>query len=87
MKSIELSKPIQVHGETRTVLDIQEPTFDQVERVGIPFSYSERGEMRLDTRAALAYLPELASSAQQMALHNVFVASMTIMSFFTAAQS
>ncbi|WP_174891700.1 phage tail assembly protein, partial [Candidatus Hamiltonella defensa] len=86
MTSIALSKPIKVHNETISVLDIQEPTFDQVEKYGIPFSYSERGEMRLDTRSALAYLPELAgiprSSAQQLALHDVFVASMTLVGFF-----
>ncbi|BAN97992.1 hypothetical protein E05_32260 [Plautia stali symbiont] len=91
MKSIALSKPIQVHNNKVTVLEIQEPTFDQVEKYGIPFSYSERGDMRLDTRSALSYLPELAgiprSSAQQMALHDVFLASMTIVSFFTGAQS
>ncbi|PAV02742.1 phage tail protein [Arsenophonus sp. ENCA] len=91
MKSIALSKPIQVHNNKVTVLEIQEPTFDQVEKYGIPFSYSERGDMRLDTRSALAYLPELAniprSSAQQLSLHDVFVASMTIVSFFTSAQN
>lgn len=91
MKSIALSKPIQMHNEKISVLDIQEPTFDQVEKYGIPFSYSERGEMRLDTRSALSYLPELAgiprSSAQQMAIHDVFIASMTIVSVFTGAQN
>ncbi|MBG6249441.1 MULTISPECIES: phage tail assembly protein [Symbiopectobacterium] len=91
MKSITLSKPIQIYNEKISVLEIQEPTFDQVEKFGIPFSYSERGDMRLDTRSALSYLPELAgiprSSAQQMALHDVFLASMTIVSFFTGAQS
>ncbi len=85
MKSIVLSKPIQVHNNKVTVLEIQEPTFDQVEKYGIPFSHSERGDMRLDTRSALSYLPELAgiprSSAQQMALHDVFLASMTIVIF------
>ncbi|ATW30087.1 phage tail protein [Candidatus Williamhamiltonella defendens] len=91
MTSIALSKPIKVHNETISVLDIQEPTFYQVEKYGIPFSYSERGDMRLDTRSALAYLPELAgiprSSAQQLALHDVFVASMTLVGFFTGAQN
>lgn len=91
MKSIALSKPIQVHNNKVTVLEIQEPTFDQVEKYGIPFSYSERGDMRLDTRSALSYLPELTgiprSSAQQLALHDVFIASMIIVSFFTGAQN
>ncbi|WP_334468988.1 phage tail assembly protein [Arsenophonus sp. PmNCSU2021_1] len=91
MKSIALSKPIQVHNNKVTVLEIHEPTFDQVEKYGIPFSYSERGDMRLDRRSALSYLPELTgiprSSAQQLALHDVFVASMIIVVFFTGAQN
>ncbi|QBY46980.1 phage tail assembly protein (plasmid) [Arsenophonus nasoniae] len=91
MKTITLSKAINVHGEKVSVLEINEPTFDQVEKYGIPFSYSERGDMRLDTRSALSYLPELASiprsSAQQIALHDLFIATMTIVGFFTSAQS
>lgn len=91
MKTMELSKPIQVHGENVSVLEIQEPTFDQVEKFGIPFSYSASGDMRLDTRASLSYLPELAgiprSSAQQLALKDVFMASMLIVSFFTGSEA
>lgn len=90
MKELTLSKPIMAHNEKLHVLELQEPTYDQVEQFGIPFSYTDKGEMRLDTRSALAYLPVLAgiprSSAEKLALKDVFVASMTIVSFFTGSE-
>lgn len=87
MKQIPLSKPIMAHNEKLHVLELQEPSYDQVEKLGIPFSYTDTGEMRLDTRSSLAYIPVLAgiprSSAEQLALKDVFMATMTIISFFT----
>ncbi|KKO59210.1 mu-like prophage FluMu gp41 family protein [Serratia ureilytica] len=87
MKELVLSKPIMAHNEKLHVLEIQEPDFDQIEACGIPFSYTDKGEMRLDTRSALAYIPILAgiprSSAQQMAPKDILMATMTIISFFT----
>jgi len=91
MKELKLSKPIMAHNEKLHVLELQEPTYEQVEEFGIPFSYTDKGEMRLDTRSSLAYLPVLAgiprSSAEQLSLKDVFVASMTIVSFFTASEN
>lgn len=91
MMELQLSKPITAHGETLHVLEMREPTYEEVEKFGIPFGYGPGGEMKIDTRSALQYLPVLAgvprSSAAQMSLKDVFIASMKIVSFFTASES
>ena len=89
MSELQLSKPITAHGETLHVLELREPTYDEVEQFGIPFSYTSSGDMKLDTGSALKYLPVLAgiprSSASKMVLKDVFMASMTIVGFFTGS--
>lgn len=91
MKEITLSKPITAHGETLHVIELQEPTYDQVAKYGMPFSLNEAGGIKLDSAAALAYIPELAgiplSSARQLALFDIFTISMSILSFFTASKT
>ncbi|EFE98317.1 phage tail assembly protein [Serratia odorifera] len=91
MKEFPLSKPIMAHNEKIHVLELQEPTYEQVEQFGIPFSYTDKGEMKLDTRSALAYIPALAgiprSSAEKMALKDIFMATMTIVGFFTGSET
>nr|WP_241199538.1 phage tail assembly protein [Erwinia billingiae] len=86
-----MTKPITAHGETLHVLEFREPTYDEVEQMGIPFNYTENGEMKLDTRACLKYIPVLAgiprSSAGKMALKDIFMASMTIVGFFTGSEA
>lgn len=90
MKELILSKPIVAANETLHVLEIREPTYDEVEQFGIPFSYNESGEMKLDSRVTLKYIPVLAaiprSSAAKMTLKDVFMASMTIVGFFTVSE-
>lgn len=91
MTELQLSKPIKAHGEDVHVLELREPTYDEVEMLGIPFNYTENGEMKLDTRAALKYIPLLAniprSSAAKMSLKDIFMASMSIVGFFTGSDS
>ncbi|CAX55822.1 phage tail assembly protein [Erwinia pyrifoliae] len=90
MKPIALSKPITAHGETLHVIELLEPTYDQVAKFGMPFSLAESGVVKLDAAAALAYIPELAgiplSSARQLALYDIFVISMSILGFFTGSK-
>ncbi|KTS70599.1 phage small tail protein E [Pantoea stewartii] len=91
MKELLLSKPVMAAGETLSVLEIREPTYDEVEQFGIPFSYTEAGEMKLDSRVTLKYIPVLAgiprSSAAKLTLKDVFMASMTIVGFFTGSET
>lgn len=90
MKPIALSKPITAHGETLHVVELQEPTYDQVAKFGMPFSLTDSGGVKLDAAAALAYIPALTgiplSSAKQLALYDIFAISMSILGFFTGSK-
>ncbi|BBV67553.1 MULTISPECIES: phage tail assembly protein [Enterobacteriaceae] len=89
MKEIILSKPITAHGEEVRVLELREPTYDEIESLGIPFSYTASGEMNLNTASALKYIPVLAgiprSSAKQMTPGDVFSVGMAVIGFFTGS--
>ncbi|EDS6713706.1 phage tail assembly protein, partial [Salmonella enterica subsp. enterica] len=50
---LELKKPIVAHGETLHVLEIREPTYDEIEALGFPFSISGDGAVKPDSQAAL----------------------------------
>ncbi|EPJ3207467.1 phage tail assembly protein [Citrobacter freundii] len=87
MKELKLSTPIKAHGEDAYVLELREPTYDEIEAVGFPFSVSADGGIKLDSAVSLKYIPILAgiprSSAAQMAKLDIFKACMLIMNFFT----
>lgn len=87
MKEIKLIKPVLAHGEEIHVLELREPTYDEIEGVGFPFTVSADGGVRLDSAVSLKYIPLLAgiprSSAAQMAKLDIFKACMLILNFFT----
>lgn len=87
MKELKLSKPVKAHGEDTHVLELREPTYDEIEAVGFPFTVSADGGVRLDSAVSLKYIPILAgiprSSAAQMAKLDIFKACMLILNFFT----
>ncbi|EKN3827876.1 TPA: phage tail assembly protein [Yersinia enterocolitica] len=89
-KEIVLNKPILAHGEKLSVLSLREPTFEEIEKHGIPFNYGGDGQLNVDTRIALKYLPDLAgiphSSAKTLTPPDIFMASMLIFSFFSASK-
>lgn len=89
MKELTLKKPIIAHNEKVHVLELREPTFDEVERIGFPFTVSTEGAVSPDSSVALKYIPLLAgiprSSAANLALIDIFKASMLILSFFTSS--
>ena len=74
MIELVLKKPIIAHKETLHVLEIREPTYDEIEALGFPFSVSPDGGMKMDSQVALKYIPLLAgiprSSAAQMTKHD-----------------
>lgn len=88
-KEIVLTAPIMAHGEKLHVLELREPSFDEVESLGFPFTVNSDGGIKVDSAASLKYIPLLAgiprSSAQKLTLRDVFMISMSIMSFFTAS--
>jgi hypothetical protein len=61
MVAVTLSRPIKAHGEDITVLTLREPTGDDVERLGLPFSFSADGKtLRFDMSAVRGYAAALA---------------------------
>ena len=91
MKEMTLKKPVMAHNEKLFVLELREPTYDEIEAVGFPFTVSGDGGIRLDSAVALKYLPLLAgiprSSAAQMAKLDIFKACMLILHFFTQSET
>jgi len=91
MKEIKLSAPIMAHNENIHVLEMREPTFDEVENLGFPFTINSEGGFKIDSGAAFKYIPLLAgiprSSAQKIPLRDLFKISMSIMGFFTASET
>lgn len=91
IKEIKLTRPIMAHGEKLHVLELREPTFDEVEALGFPFEVSAEGGVKVDSKIALKYIPALAgiprSSAAKLALRDVFMVSMAIMGFFTSSET
>lgn len=87
MKELKLSNPIKAHGEDAYVLELREPTYDEIEAVGFPFTVSADGGIKLDSAVSLKYIPILAgiprSSAAQMTKLDIFKACMLILNFFT----
>ena len=75
------------HNERLHVLELREPTYDEIEAIGFPFTVGADGGIKVDSSVALKYLPVLAgiprSSAAQLAKLDIFKASMLILNFFT----
>jgi hypothetical protein len=42
------------------VLELREPTYDEIESIGFPFTVSGDGGLKLDSAVALKYIPVLA---------------------------
>lgn len=86
-----LKKPITSHNEKLHVLELREPTYDEIESIGFPFTLSAEGGVKLDSAVALKYLPVLAgiprSSAAQLAKLDIFKACMLILNFFTQSET
>lgn len=59
-KELALKKPILAHNEKLHVLELREPTYDEIEAIGFPFTVSGDGGVKLDSAVALKYIPVLA---------------------------
>lgn len=86
---VTLTKEITVAGETVKELNLREPTYDEVSDCGMPFTITQDGEIKLDSKATLKYLPIMAdippSSARQISPKDLMVVSMKILGFFTTS--
>ncbi|VEA60307.1 phage protein [Salmonella enterica subsp. salamae] len=61
MIPISLSKSIPAHGEEINTLELQEPTFEQIQRLGLPVSMDLNGNFTVNAQVAIKYIPVLAS--------------------------
>ena len=90
-KELALKKPIMAHNEKLHVLELREPSYDEIEAIGFPFTVSGDGGGKLDSAVALKYIPVLAglprSSAAQLAKLDIFKACMLILNFFTQSET
>lgn len=90
-KELVLKKPVMAHNEKLHVLELREPSYDEIEATGFPFTVSSDGGVKLDSSVALKYLPLLAgiprSSAAQMTKLDIFKACMLILNFFTQSET
>ncbi|MBE5252917.1 phage tail assembly protein [Mixta tenebrionis] len=86
-KELKLKEPIMAHNEKLHVLELREPSYDEIEAIGFPFTVSSEGAIKIDSSVALKYIPLLAgiprSSAAKLAKLDIFKASMLILNFFT----
>lgn len=89
-KELVLTSPIMAHGEKLHVLELRQPTYDEIIKNGFPFSVGDGGFKPISS-SCLAYIPVLAgipkSSAERMNLVDIFKASMLIIGFFTQLET
>lgn len=85
-KVIELSAPIQAHGEQVTKLDLKKPTGEQVCRLGLPYTMAPEGDVSINMKKVKGYLSELcaipASSIEQMEPADLNNAAWQVAGFF-----
>ena len=60
MKTIMLTKPIQVHGEEICALELATPSFELMQKFGSPVKIDAAGDYAVNAQVALRYVPELA---------------------------
>ncbi|HGW6102662.1 TPA: phage tail assembly protein [Citrobacter werkmanii] len=60
MITVTLSKPIQAHGDEISVLELEVPSFEQMQKLGTPVKLDAAGDYTVNTAVALRYVPELA---------------------------
>lgn len=60
MITVELSKTIKAHDEEYSALELQDPTFEQIQKLGVPVSLDGNGNFTINMQIAFKYVPELA---------------------------
>lgn len=85
-KVIDLSSPIQAHGESVSKLDLKKPTGEQVCRLGLPYTMTPDGEVSINMKKVKGYLIELcaipASAVEQIDPADLNKAAWDVAGFF-----
>lgn len=61
MIPVKLSKSITAHGETLDTLELKDPTFEQIQKFGLPVVVESSGNYGVNAAVAMKYIPELAA--------------------------
>lgn len=59
MITVTLKKAIQAHGEEISELNLQDPSFEQIQKFGLPVVSDSSGNFAVNAQVALKYIPEL----------------------------
>lgn len=89
MISVQLSKPIKVGDESFSVLDLREPTVDDVSELGYPYlllTGDAGAAIQLQPKIILKYVARLAaippSSVKKVTISDLYDLQTVIMGFF-----
>lgn len=84
-KTLELTTPIEAHGETVSELKFRDLNTEDIQRCGMPFAISA-AEVKPDMAVAIKYIVRLAeipeSSVKKMTPKDFMAAVMVVMDFF-----
>lgn len=86
MKELELSNPVNTHGETISVLEFNEPTGKDVRELGYPYQMNQDESIKLQAHIIAKYIVRLAnvplSTVDQMSPGDLNSAGWLIAGFF-----
>lgn len=86
MNELVLTKPIQAHGETISVLELREPTGKDVRELGFPYVTTGDAGVRLDAGVVAKYIARLGnippSSVDTMSPADLNAISWEVAGFF-----
>ncbi|EBY3290824.1 phage tail assembly protein [Enterobacter roggenkampii] len=86
MKELELSNPVNAHGETISVLEFNEPTGKDVRELGYPYQMNQDESIKLQAHIIAKYIVRLAnvplSTVDQMSPGDLNSAGWLIAGFF-----
>lgn len=61
MISVKLSTPIKAHDEELSELVLNDPSYEQIQQLGIPVKVDSAGEYTVNGQVAIRYIPVLAN--------------------------
>ncbi|ENK7136593.1 TPA: phage tail assembly protein [Enterobacter roggenkampii] len=86
MKELELSNPVNAHGETISVLEFNEPTGKDVRELGYPYQMNQDESIKLQAHIIAKYIVRLAnvplSTVDQMSPGDLNSAGWLVAGFF-----
>ncbi|WP_312315417.1 phage tail assembly protein [Atlantibacter sp.] len=89
MKELQLTKPINAHGEAIHVLEFSEPTGKDVRELGYPYQMNQDESIKLLSGVVSKYIVRLAnvpqSSVDQMSPADLNTAAWMVAGFFLQA--